>query len=424
LTVAALNIINPTGGNQVSTSTPTASLLSTMTVIDPNMYIDTNKPTYYVAPSFSKGSSPFIATLDLSERFRYDPNNIFSKTYTYGDVIKYQRGYMVFELPVSVEGSVYQLNFRYNGIIALSLTYDGTKLIDQYSSSYYAGNSIPIPMVGYSIPIIGLGSFGSGVTSLSLVSINSHTLLTTPYTYTTSSHDVSAVAQITSTDLSDSIVVLNNQGASLLSGTGTIVGSLPLSAGLNNFSIRVTPSTGNASASYPLLITSQAPGPVPCFPAGTRILTPTGYKAVETLAQNELVLTADGRPVPVKIYGKYLEVTTSVTAPYRVPKGTFGLANDLLLSPDHAFQIRKGLWMLPKRAALLSDRVEQVGVGKPVTYYHLECPSYLRDNLVVDGAVVESYGGKQSKSPYTYSETLKGYTRSSVATSIKNITKA
>ena len=75
--------------------------------------------------------------------------------------------------------------------------------------------------------------------------------------------------------------------------------------------------------------------------------------------------------------------------------------------------------MLPKRAALLSDRVEQVGVGSPVTYYHLECPAYLRDNLVVDGTIVESYGGK-AKSPYTYSESLQGYTR----TATKNLTKA
>jgi YVTN family beta-propeller protein len=158
-------------------------------------------------------------------------------------------------------------------------------------------------------------------------------------------------------------------------------------------------------------------GPVPCFPAGTRILTASGYKAVETLTQGELVLTADGRQVPVKLYGKHLPVTTSVTAPYRVPRGTFGLQNDLVLSPDHAFLIRKGVWMIPKRAALLSDRVEQIGVGSPVTYYHLECPSSLRDNLVVDGAVVESYGGK-GKSPYTYSESLKGYTRAA-ASSVK-----
>ena len=162
---------------------------------------------------------------------------------------------------------------------------------------------------------------------------------------------------------------------------------------------------------------------VPCFPAGTRILTAAGYKTVESLVQGELVLTADGRQVPVKIYGKHLPETTTVTAPFRIPKGTFGLANDLVLSPDHAFQIRKGLWMLPKRAALLSDRVEQIGVGAPVTYYHLECPQYLRDNLVVDGTVVESYGGK-TKSPYTYSESLKGYTRAAVAATTTFLAKA
>ena len=59
----------------------------------------------------------------------------------------------------------------------------------------------------------------------------------------------------------------------------------------------------------------------------------------------------------------------------------------------------------------MSERIEQISIGNPVTYFHLECPQYLRDNLIVDGTVVESYGGK-SKSPYTYSESLKGYTRS------------
>jgi len=209
-----------------------------------------------------------------------------------------------------------------------------------------------------------------------------------------------------------------------LSGGGNVVGNLTgLVSGANSFTIQVVSASGVATTSYPLTITRPVAGPVPCFPAGTRILTPTGYKAVETLAQNELVLTADGRQVPAKIYGKHLPVTTSGTAPYRVPKGTFGLQNDLLLSPDHAFQIRKGLWMLPKRAALLSDHVEQVGVGSPVTYYHLECPQYLRDNLVVDGAVVESYSGKQlPQSPYTYNEGLKGYTRA--APSVKRGTNA
>jgi hypothetical protein len=71
--------------------------------------------------------------------------------------------------------------------------------------------------------------------------------------------------------------------------------------------------------------------------------------------------------------------------------------------------------MLPFKAATLSAKVQQIGVGEPVTYYHLECPNYLRDNLVTNGCVVESYAGKQmeSRSPYTWNESLKGYTRAS-----------
>lgn len=160
-------------------------------------------------------------------------------------------------------------------------------------------------------------------------------------------------------------------------------------------------------------------GPVPCFPKGTRILTASGYKTVESLTQGELVQTADGRQVPVKLYGTYIPVTNTMTAPFKIPKGVFGVAHDLLLSPDHAFQVQKGLWMIPKYAAALSEKVEQVLVGSPMTYYHIECPQYLRDNLVVDGVVVESYAGRQlsTRRPYTYSKTLQAFTRSGAVVS-------
>jgi len=148
-------------------------------------------------------------------------------------------------------------------------------------------------------------------------------------------------------------------------------------------------------------------------------LTASGYKTVESLTQGELVQTADGRQVPVKLYGTYIPVTNTMTAPFKIPKGVFGVAHDLLLSPDHAFQVQKGLWMIPKYAAALSEKVEQVLVGSPMTYYHIECPQYLRDNLVVDGVVVESYAGKQlsTRRPYTYSKTLKAFTRSGAVAS-------
>jgi hypothetical protein len=343
-------------------------------------------------------------------------------TVSYATMISQQLGYLVFELPNTIVGNAYQLTLA-NGASSLTLSYDGTVLYDQNSNIYTANSVLQVGTL--SIPLLGLGSIGTNTTSLALVTVNSSEPLQTPYAFTVASNDTSASVVIQAKNPQMSVIVRNSSGIAVLDGSlpnpGNVSGSLTsLVTGSNTFTINVTSQDGTVTTNYPLTITRPVAGPVPCFPAGTRILTPTGYKAVETLTQGELVLTADSRQVPVKIYGKHLEVTTSVTAPYRVPKGTFGLANDLLLSPDHAFQIRKGLWMLPKRAALLSDRVEQVGVGKPVTYYHLECPSYLRDNLVVDGAVVESYGGK-TKSPYTYSETLKGYTRS---VSIKNITKA
>ena len=185
----------------------------------------------------------------------------------------------------------------------------------------------------------------------------------------------------------------------------------------------ITATNGTQITLLPPVVFNATPfgGTVPCFPKGTRILTQSGYKAVETLTQGELVQTADGRQVPAKIYGKHMERTTPLSAPFRVPKGSLGPSqpsHELILSPDHAFQLRKGVWMMPRKAALLSDRVEQIGIGEPVTYYHIECPQYLRDNLVVDGVVVESYAGK-TKSPYMYSERLQGYTRSGLSTTVR-----
>jgi len=155
---------------------------------------------------------------------------------------------------------------------------------------------------------------------------------------------------------------------------------------------------------------------VPCFPKGTPIATPSGYKAIDTLAHGDLVLTSDGRQVPIRLFGKYLPETSERTAPFFIPKNTFGPsapAADLTLSPDHAFLLRKGVWMLPRTAAKLSNKVRQIGVGYPIHYFNLECPNYLRDNLLVNGAAVESYGGKtlDFANPYTWSEKLRGYTR-------------
>jgi hypothetical protein len=158
------------------------------------------------------------------------------------------------------------------------------------------------------------------------------------------------------------------------------------------------------TATYPNLIfgnpgiANYTPRTVPCFPAGTRILTPSGYRAVENLVDTDLVQTADGRAVPVKLYKDHIANPSTKDAPYLVPAHCYGRGlppADLRLSPLHAFQTKKGLWHVPRHA--FNDKVKQYGVGVPVDYYHVECPNYFTDNLVVDGCVVESFAGKQVK---------------------------
>ena len=186
-------------------------------------------------------------------------------------------------------------------------------------------------------------------------------------------------------------------------------------------------STEQSSASDPvtpsnsgLTIPVGPGGGVPCFPKGTRITTQSGPALVETLRTGDLVLTADGRQVPVKVYYKVIESATAETAPYHISKKAFGLKADLNLSPLHAFQSKKGVWQIPKYAA--NPHVKQYGIGSPVTYFHLECPNYFTDNLIVDGCVVESYGAAQAKNVkvlYKFNEKLDGYTRASQVANLK-----
>ena len=157
---------------------------------------------------------------------------------------------------------------------------------------------------------------------------------------------------------------------------------------------------------------------VPCFTAGSLILTPDGYKNVEDFKDGDDVLTSDGKVVPVNVYTTTL-VTTVETAPYRILANTFeeGVPkNNLCLSPYHAIKIGKDMWQVPVRAAeIYKSKISQYDVGKEITYYHLETPNYMSDHLICDGTVVESYAGDQminkNKNIYAYQPLLLAYNR-------------
>lgn len=157
-------------------------------------------------------------------------------------------------------------------------------------------------------------------------------------------------------------------------------------------------------------------GPIPCFPEGTRIQTADGYKAVETLTTSDRVATADGRFVEPKLFHFHLSAATQETAPYRIEAGSLGAnypPRALTLSPLHALLDPTGVWHIPKAAAKHNPGIQQYGVGKPITYYHIECPDFYRDNLLAEGAVVESFKNRQGTRTVVYEwvSSLNGFRR-------------
>ena len=180
--------------------------------------------------------------------------------------------------------------------------------------------------------------------------------------------------------------------------------------------VTLAPGGGNlAQIEWPF--TLQPPQPA-CFVTGTRILTQHGYKPIETLQSDDLVVLSDGRQVSYRLRRGVFKTTDETSAPYLIEANALGSgkpAANIRLSPIHKLQIRKNLWISPHRLAKTNPKVRQYGIGEPVTYWHIECDNFLKDNLICEGIVVESFGTSNNyKGPvkaYTWNERLGGFTR-------------
>jgi Ca2+-binding RTX toxin-like protein len=135
--------------------------------------------------------------------------------------------------------------------------------------------------------------------------------------------------------------------------------------------------------------------PVPCFLPGTLIATPEGERAIETIAVGDLVLTADGRAVPVRFAGR-----TTVEA--RTARGAQGLPiliragalaegvphRDLYTSPHHGVVVEGVLVFAQALVNGLS--ILRMGAPAPVFVYHnLETEAH--EVVLANGAPVETF---------------------------------
>ncbi len=136
---------------------------------------------------------------------------------------------------------------------------------------------------------------------------------------------------------------------------------------------------------------------VPCFAAGTRLLTPGGPVPVEALRAGDMLVLARGGLAPVRWIGRRrLDCRRHgwprEVWPVRVRAGAFGPgrpARDLRLSPDHSvFAGGAPGVLIPVRLLVNESTIVQERVAA-ITYFHVELPAH--DVVLAEGLAVESY---------------------------------
>ncbi|MFM9860654.1 Hint domain-containing protein [Pseudoxanthobacter sp. M-2] len=155
---------------------------------------------------------------------------------------------------------------------------------------------------------------------------------------------------------------------------------------------------GSSAADFPTLFDSLNINTDPftvCFLAGTMVATPVGEKLVDNLVIGDIVLTADGRPAPVKWVGVQTVVTLFAdplrSFPIRVSAGALGEGlpvRDLLVSPDHALML-DGL--LVQAGALVngSTIVREAAMPERFTYFHIELEDHAL--ILAEGVPAETF---------------------------------
>lgn len=175
-------------------------------------------------------------------------------------------------------------------------------------------------------------------------------------------------------------VTLNNGFEVTLQANGSLAVEPPAGYGdleepeSFNFSYTVEDSSSGISDTAFVTITS-----IPCFAAGTRILTPRGERAVETLRAGDLVETRDNGAQPLRWIGQRRVAALGRFAPVVIEPGAMGAHRRLVLSPQHRVLLRHHLAellfgtdeVLVAAKDLVNDRSIRVRAGGEITYVHL-----------------------------------------------------
>jgi hypothetical protein len=206
----------------------------------------------------------------------------------------------------------------------------------------------------------------------------SHSLYNLNANYTlvpTGTNNLNFQLNITGTDLLSSLY--NN---AVTGGSGTLVTSTTNTTNfpsLDGFGI-------NSNIYYTIANTST----LNCLLKGTQILTPDGYKLIENITLDDLIITYDNRIVRIKNINKDIILAKDDdTIPYIIRKGQYGAFEDLYISKSHGVLINGDYFDIPCRIGLELSNLQ----NELLTYYHIETENYLYDTIIANGVAVESY---------------------------------
>ena len=162
---------------------------------------------------------------------------------------------------------------------------------------------------------------------------------------------------------------------------------------------------GTAPASIPPEITSGVTslytptlhGSANCFLTGTRIATPHGPRAIEALGRGDLVLTADGRAIPIIWVWRQeilnLQGLSEDRTPILISANALGEgrpARDLVVTADHAMALGG---CLINAGTLVNDiTIRRLGTAQMPArfrYWHIETAAH--EVLLAENCPTESY---------------------------------
>ena len=132
-----------------------------------------------------------------------------------------------------------------------------------------------------------------------------------------------------------------------------------------------------------------------CYCPGTAIATPSGERAIETLAIGDMILTASGGCKPVRWIGRRAYAARFVAnnrslLPIRFRAGSLGENlphRDLLVSPNHAMLLDGAL--VPAEHLVNGSGIVREGAIRQVSYIHLELDEH--DVILAEGAASETF---------------------------------